>query len=180
MQTVWRFRFQIMDWKAPRDYQVTYQKTVAWLIILIALVHAKLKWYCSLKPQCFGLHLWNICEYLFLRIHSKSILWRYFVVLQLENLWANSLPPHRIPNKRIKDSKCCGSFRISAGEDINVQPLAEWTMAITISQVPSTKRSVKTLGIWHLNITSPDLGTRSLATCKSALKRGHITRHVTM
>ena len=175
MQTVWRFRFQIMDWKTPRDYQVKYQKTFAWLVILIALVHAKFKSYSSLKPQRFDIYLWNIREYILPCIHSKSILWYYNLRTYGPTLSLSIESPINV-----KDSKCCGSFKISAGEDINVQPLAEWTMPITIFQVPSTKRSVKTLGIWHLNITSPDLGTRSIATCKSALKRGHITRHVTL
>ena len=62
-----------------------------------------------------------------------------------------------------------------------LSPLAKWTMAVRISQVSGIKRSVKTLWIWHLYIIkSPDLGTRSLAMCKSALTRGHITRHVTL
>ena len=40
--------------------------------------------------------------------------------------------------------------RINAGENINVKPLAEWTMAIRISQVPGTEKECENV----LNMTS--------------------------
>ena len=64
--------------------------------------------------------------------------------------------------------------KIHTGENINVKLLAEWTMAIRISHVPSTKMSVKTLWIWHLKITSPELGTRSSAMCDSTSVLTHL------
>ena len=83
-------------------------------------------------------------------------------------------------NMKWRSPENCYHFlcKISAGENINAKPLAKWTMAIRISQVLSTKRSVKTLWIWHLNRMSPELGTRSLAMWMSALTRRHTTRHV--